>query len=222
MGCGHAEHDKLSTIEWIAAMRPTLVEAFKYYSNQEIDQYLATLAAARELEKDRAAKRVYEAKRELSLSSEIRTCITTLSIDQKKTWREGVKKVKEMILFILSKNPSFLNDAIITAEFHSGRAEAHDTEAGWNPHIHIFSYLPEKMTPGTLAQRMRKLMKKYIWSPFTQDDPERLIYKVHCKQGTQSTQADYLVSLKKESKREHQEKDKITRKENEILDYYIM
>ncbi len=209
---GHNLADQLSTADWIASLKPTMVEAFKHYSNQEIDEYLATLAAQRELEKDRSKKRVYEAKKKLALSSEIRTCIITLSIDQRKTWRESVKKIKEIIDLLISRNPPFLEDAIISAEFY--------TATGWNPHIHIFSYL--SMTPGKLAQRLRKCLKNYLYTDLTQTCAERIIYKVHCQQGTHHHQADYLCSLKNESKREHQDKDKKFRKENEILDYYII
>ncbi len=212
MGCGHTEHDKLSTADWIAALRPTLVEAFKSWDKQEIDQYLATLAADRELEKDRSAKRVYEVKKQLSLSSEIQTCMTTLSLDQKRDWRETVKIGKEIIDFIFSRNPTILEDAILSIEFY--------TTSGWNPHIHIFSYLPDRMTPGRLAQRLRKLLKE--WIHCDTQSTKSLIYKVHCQKGTMATQSNYLVSLKKESKREDQEKDKQFRKENNISDYYIM
>ncbi len=200
---GHNLADQLSTADWIASLKPTLVEALKHYSDQEIDEYLATLAAQRELDKDRCKKRVYDVKRKLSLSSEIRTCIITLSIDQRKSWRESVKKMKEIIDLLISRNPPFLEEAIISAEFY--------TANGWNPHIHIFSYL--SMTPGKLAQRLRKSLKNYLYSDFTQTCPERIIYKVHCQQGTQHTQGEYLCSLKRESKREHQIKDKEFRKE---------
>ncbi len=191
------EIDKMNNIQYYELMKPVYQTAFP----EDWKANLAMICAQREIDKQRAAREVNRAVRELSELGEIRTCLLTLNLDQKEQKRDCTEKAKEIVDFILGRNLSYLNDPIISIEFFTPK---------WNPHIHIFSYLDSGQKPGALAQRIRRLISKRF----------PIVYNVNGTIGTAATQAEYLVDLKKESKRENQEMDRAYREENNISPYY--
>lgn len=203
------DFENLSSQKYAAAILPVITTAMTYMCGKDPEFYLPYhaeqmvhfLVAHRELEKERLGTAIQEARRSLATASEVHTCIVTISLNQKSDKRETVKKIKEIIDFISTLS---LEEPLISCEFFSAE--------GWNPHLHIFMYNSKRSRPGAIAQRLRRLLvPKYP-----------LVYRVHCKQGKASSQSNYLISLKKESKREHQVKDEEFRKENGLEDYYLL
>lgn len=192
------DFDNMSSIKWMSAIRPVLQECKNI---EDLEEMVLLLAAHRELVKDRTATALRDARKKLATASEVHTCIVTISLNQKSDKRETVKKIKEIIDFISTLS---LEEPLISCEFFSSE--------GWNPHLHIFMYNSKRARPGALAQRLRRIIEpKYP-----------IVYRVHCKPGKASSQANYLCSLKKVSKREHQVKDEEFRKENGLEDYYLL
>ncbi len=160
--------------------------------------------AQREIDRQRAMKEVNEMTRELSELSEIRTALITICLDQKLSERDCTENAKKMVDFLMTKRLSCLSEPIFSIEFF--------TNNGWNPHIHIFTYLDNLRSPGKLAQTIRRLMDRNF---------PKIHYRTNAKLGTAANQQSYLTSLKQSAKRESQEKDRLHRQKNNIPDYYI-
>ncbi len=196
------EFDRLDSVKYHDAISKVILAANPQMDRCTAEQFVTNLVAYRELKKERKASAIASARQQLATTEEVHTSIITLSLDKKIDKRETVKKIKEIIDFVSTL--SYLEEPILSCEFFS--------DNGYNPHIHIFSYNSLKITSGVLAQRLRRqLVPKYP-----------IVYRVNCKRGRASNQATYLISLKANHKREHQEKDVLYRKENGLLDYYLI
>lgn len=200
------EFARMSSIQYHNEIEKVIREAYIQQENgPSVEDFILDLVAYRELQKERQAKAIATARQKLATIEEVHTSILTLSLDKKTDKRETVKKIKEIIDFVSTL--SYLEEPILSCEFFS--------ECGWNPHVHIFSYNSTKRSAGVIAQQLRRQIAN-------RQSLKDIVYRVQCKRGRASNQANYLVSLKKESKREHQIKDEVFRKENEIMDYYLL
>ncbi len=191
------ELDKLSNIAYYDLMKPVYQQSFPTTWKQN----LALVCAQRELDRIRVKRDVNKKVRELSELDEVRTCLLTISLDQKVEKRDCTKKATKIVDFILGRNLSYLNQPIISIEFFTPQ---------WNPHIHIYTELALGQKPGALAQRIRRLIeKKYP-----------LVYNVNATQGNAKNQLEYLTHLKQKGKQSCQQQDNEHRENYNIPQYY--
>lgn len=191
------ELDKLSNMQYYDLMKPVYQQSFP----DDWKANLAMVCAQREVDRLRAKRDVNKKVRELSELDEIRTCLLTISLDQKVGSRDCTVKAKEIVDFLIGKNLSYLWNPIISIEFFTPH---------WNPHIHIYTELALGQKPGGLAQRIRRLIeKKYP-----------LVYNVNATQGNAKNQLEYLTSLKQKAKQICQSQDVSWREEYNIPPYY--
>lgn len=163
----------------------------------------AVIDAARfSLNKQRIESEVREEMRARQLPAEIQTQLVTMSYDfQKLTEEQVIEAMNKTVNWFYKSRLKSMDSPILRFEFYG-------KDGNWNPHCHIFTY---RVKPDCrLALRIRASLKNKI--------PE--IYRVNVSPGTQETQQQYIMGVKKEAKQEAMDMDQQVRDKYSLQEYY--